>query len=74
MVLAQKGHKVKLFEKETGWAACMAARLYPLGKAKYPLFLVWQRTQLEKLGRRDLPANGTDRRANRVRPPAYSHA
>ena len=50
MVLAQKGHKVKLFEKETGWAACMAARLYPLGKAKYPSFLVWQRTQLEKLG------------------------
>ncbi|MCC2864842.1 NAD(P)/FAD-dependent oxidoreductase [Anaerovorax odorimutans] len=50
MVLAQKGHKVKLFEKRDRLGGMYGCAAVPPWKGEISSFLVWQRTQLEKLG------------------------
>ncbi|MCQ4638279.1 NAD(P)/FAD-dependent oxidoreductase [Anaerovorax odorimutans] len=50
IVLAQRGHRVKIFEKRDRLGGMYGCAAIPPWKGEISAFIVWQRTQLEKLG------------------------
>lgn len=50
LVLAQRGHKVTLFEKDGCLGGQWRAAAVPVGKGEFSSFVAWQSVQLEKLG------------------------
>jgi len=50
LVLAQRGHKVTLFEKDYCLGGQWRAASVPIGKGEFSSFVAWQSIQLEKMG------------------------